>query len=67
MRYTVVVIAEQWGGNEEAYTAAQTQYELVEVAYIGCSGVRQQGRLGEREIKPTQEPGKILKQQGWEL
>lgn len=28
MRYTVVVIEEQWGENEEAYTAAQTQLSL---------------------------------------
>ena len=48
MMYTVVVIAEQWEGNKKEYTDAQTQHEPVEVAYVGCRGVRHEGRLEEK-------------------
>ena len=44
----MVVIAEQWEGNKKEYTDAQTQHEPVEVAYVGCRGVRHEGRLEEK-------------------
>lgn len=58
--YIVVATAEQWAGNKKESTVAQTQHEPVEVAFLGCIGIRCPGIPGKREMKLTQESGKIL-------